>query len=166
MKLISGYMRGSLLDDLDDLIDASDSAIERSQTIGNDYIVDTVNVKGSVQYFCNTFDKKVMKTCTKNLYWGNEEINAYDSFLRIIENKLVMDMVGCICNIILSADKDKIYDEEYIKSLFKSVVKSDTWFKYLFVRITMFNTIDNIVIEIISGLAQSRPIASICLKKR
>lgn len=166
MKLISSYIRGSLLDDLDDLIDASDSSIGRFQTIGNDYIVDTVNLKGSVQYFCNTFDKKAMKTCVENLYWGNEEINVYDSFLRIIENKPIMDMVGCMCNIILSGDKDKIYDVEYIKSLFKPVVKSDTWFNHLIVRIVTFNTIDNIVIGISSELAPGCPIASICLKKR
>lgn len=164
MKL-SSYIRESLLDDLDDLINASDSAVERFQTIGNNYIVKNVSISGPARYFCNTFDKRKIKNHVKNLYWDNEEIDVYDSRLYIIENKSVEEMMRYICNIILSGDNDKIYDGEYIKSLFEPVVKSDSWFKHLIIRITTLNNA-TVVIQIISGLAQRDPSASIWLKKK
>ena len=169
MQSICEYIKESLLDDLDVLDNSSELAINRSQTIGNDYNLKYVYMVGPTRYFCNTFDKRKIKKYTENLYWKNQEICVYDSGMHIIENKSVEEMLGYICNIILSGDKNKIMDKEYIKSLFESVVKDDVmkgkvWFKHLIISTENRNNV--YYIEIISNLAQRSPKAVIILEKK
>ena len=164
MQSIREYIKESLLDDLDVLDNSSELAINRSQTIGNDYNLKYVYMVGPTRYFCNTFDKRKIKKYTENLYWKNQEICVYDSGMHIIENKSVEEMLGYICNIILSGDKTKLTDKEYIKSLFKDVVKDEAWFKCLLVRIEVRQK--TILIELVSSLAQRSPKAVIILEKK
>lgn len=72
--------------------------------------------------------------------------------------------MGYICNIILSGDKTKLTDKEYIKSLFKDVVKDEAWFKCLLVRIEIRQ--NTILIELVSTLALRSPKAVILLEKK
>lgn len=164
MQSIYEYIKESLLDDLDVLDNSSELAINRSQTIGNDYNLKYVYMVGPTRYFCNTFDKRKTKKYTEKLYWGNEEIYVYDSGMHIIENKSIIEMMGYICNIILSGDKNKIMDKEYIKSLFENVVKDEAWFKHLIIRTENRNNV--YYIEIISNLALRSPKAVITLEKK
>lgn len=164
MRSICEYIKESLLDDLDVLDNSSELAVNRSQTIGNDYNIKYVYMDGPTRYFCNTFDKRKTKKYVEKLYWGNEEISVYDSGMHIIENKSIEEMMGYICNIILSGDNNKIMDEEYIKSLFKNVTKDEVWFKRLIVRIEIRS--NTILIEIVSTLAQRSPKAFIALEKK
>lgn len=164
MRSICEYIKESLLDDFDVLDNSSELAINRSQTIGNDYNLKYAYMSGPTRYFCNTFDKRKIKKYTENLYWKNQEISVYDSGMRIIENKSVEEMVSYICNIILSGDKTKLTDKEYIKSLFKDVVKDEAWFNCLLVRIEIRP--NTILVEIVSTLAQRSPKAVIILEKK
>lgn len=167
MKSLINYVKESLLDDFDILDKSSETAAKKSQSIGNDYKVNGVYMNGDSRYFCNTFDKRKIKNACKTLYWGDQDIDVYKvSMFNPIENKSVIEMIGYICNIILSGDKEKIYDKDYIKTLFKDVVKDDVWYKHLILMIDVEKSYNTIVIYIRSDLAIRSPYIKIHLKKK
>ena len=165
MQSLINYIKESLLDDFDILDKSSNIAIQKSQTIGHDYEVNNVYMHGDSKHFCNTFDKRKIKNICKTLYWGDQDINVYKvSIFQPIENKSIVEMIGYICNIILSGDKEKIADNEYIKTLFKDAVKDDVWYKHLMIDIK--ESYGVIVIYIRSNLAIRSPYINIHLKKK
>lgn len=165
MKSLINYVKESLLDDFDILDKSSETAAKKSQSIGNDYKVNGVYMNGDSRYFCNTFDKRKIKNACKTLYWEDQDIDVYKvSMFNPIENKSVIEMMGYVCNIILSGGKEKIDDKEYIKTLFKDVVKDDVWYKHLMIDIKERYGV--IVIYIRSNLAIRSPYINIHLKKK
>ena len=163
MQSLINYIKESLLDDFDVLDKSSEFAVNKSQTIGNEYEVNAVYMHGDSKYFCNTFDKRKIKNICKTLYWGDQDINVYRvSIFQPIENKSIVEMIGYICNIILSGDKEQIADNEYIKSLFKDAVKDDVWYKHLIIDVKVSYN----MIYIRSNLAIRSPYINVHLKKK
>lgn len=166
METLIKYLKESLLDDLDTLMSSAEHDVNKSQTIGNDYKINGVYTNGQTRYFCNTFDKRRIKNICKNLYWSDQDIDVYKvTIFNPIENKAVIEMMSYICYIILNGDKTKLKDSGYIKSLFMSAVKDESWYKCLMVNVKEVDS-KTIVIQIISTLAINSPGINVFLKMK
>ena len=129
----------SLLDDLDDLLDKSDSNVELHHKVGKYYNLASTRDKtamltifGDSKRMLNIFNSKKLNSFNKTLHKfdlkSNYAFNA-NSNRKVIDNKIIP-----LCNVLLNMDVDWVENEDVdsIKKYFSNIVK-DGWEKYLLI---------------------------------
>jgi hypothetical protein len=129
----------SLLDDLDDLMDKSDSNVELHHKVGKYYeLVSTrdktaiLTIFGDSKKILNIFNSKKLNSFNKTLHnfdlKSNCALNA-SSNRKVIDNKIIP-----LCNVILNMDVDWVENEDTdsMKKYFSNILK-DGWEKYLMI---------------------------------
>ena len=127
----------SLLDDLDDLLDKSDSNVELHHKVGKYYNLASTRDKtalltifGDSKIVLNIFNSRKLNSFNKTLHKfdlkSDYAFNA-NSNRKVIDNKIIP-----LCNVILNMDVDWVEngDVDSMKKYFSNIVK-DGWGKYL-----------------------------------
>ena len=129
----------SLLDDLDDLLDKSDSNVELHHKVGKYYDLvsardktATLTISGDSKRMLNIFNSKKLNSFNKTLHKLDLKSNYgfnLSSNRKVIDNKIIP-----LCNVILNMDIDWVENEDVdsIKKYFSNILK-DGWEKYLII---------------------------------
>jgi hypothetical protein len=129
----------SLLDDLDDLLDKSDSNVELHHKVGKYYNLAGTRDKtamltifGDSKRMLNMFNSKKLNSFNKTLHKfdlkSNYGFNS-SSNRKVIDNKIIP-----LYNVLLNMDVDWVENEDVdsMKKYFSNIVK-DGWEKYLLI---------------------------------